>query len=173
MDAFKSSLTTMQSKSYQAALKYYRMGPTDEPSPAELMARILTPSTYAAIEKPDAMEAALLTPNSQGRHKKDRFGPIKMDVDLANKISAALLDFESFNAWGAQKGCITDDGVRLRIVRGADEVKIRFCFECDILRIVRGDSEFELNFDRGHNRFADLFREAFPQDDVVRGIPRK
>ena len=92
---------------------------------------------------------------------------------LAKKISAALLDFESYNGWGSQKGCITDDGVRLRIVRGTDEVHIRFCFECDILHIGRGEFEKEINFDRGHDRFADLFREAFPKDAVVRGIPRK
>jgi hypothetical protein len=137
------------------------------------MARILTPATYAAIENPDVMEAALLTPNSQGRPKRDRFGPIKIDAPLAKKISAALLDFESYNGWGAQKGCITDDGARLRIVRGADEVHIRFCFECDILHIVRGDSEVEINFDRGHNRFAALFREVFPKDAIVERIPTK
>jgi hypothetical protein len=131
------------------------------------------PATYAAIEHPDVMEAALLTPNSQGRPKKDRFGPIKINAALARKISAALLDFESYNGWSSQKGCITDDGVRLRIARGADEVHVRFCFECDILHITKRESEIEINFDRGHDRFADLFREAFPKDSVVQSIPGK
>jgi hypothetical protein len=144
-----------------------------EPTPAELMARILTPATFAAIENPETMQAALLTSNASEGRKKDRLGPIKLDPALAKKVSAALLDFDSYNSWSAKKGCMTDDGVRLQIKRGANEVEVWFCFECDILRIVHGGVERWINFDQGHDRFADLFLEAFPNDAVLRGIPRK
>jgi hypothetical protein len=146
------------------------LGP--DPSPAELMARILTPETFATIANPDTIEAWLLTSDADVEPKRDRFGPVKLDPALARKFSAALLDFGSYGSWD-QKGCVTDDGARLRIQRGAEEVHVRFCFECDILTITRGGFQREMNFDPGHNHFADLLREAIPNDEVFGAIPRK
>jgi len=65
------------------------------------------------------------------------------------------------------------DGARLEIKRGNEVVHVSFCFECDILLISRGTLQCGINFDQGHNLFADLFLNAFPNDAVVRGIPRK
>lgn len=143
------------------------------PTPAELMARILTPATYAAIENADMMEAALLTSNAQSDSKRDRFGPIRLDPAIAKMISTALLDFDSYNGWSVSKGCLPDDGVRLKIKRGHDDVDVWFCFECDILRIKRANAERAINFDQGHDRFAGLFKEAFPNDAAISGIPVK
>jgi hypothetical protein len=144
------------------------LGP--DPSPAELMARILTADTYKTIADPEVIEAWLLT---SGRNKKDRVGPVKFGPALAKKFSEALLDFDSYNSWSAMKGCVMDEGVRLRIQRGVEEAHVRFCFECDMLMITRAGSERLINFDSGHDRFADLCLEAFPNDAVVRNIPRK
>lgn len=143
-----------------------------DPTPAELMAKIVTPEAYKVIEKPDEIEAWLLTSNPDGSPKKDRVGPVKIPAALAVKFSSALLDFDSYNSWDISKGCITDDGARLRLKKGEDEVHVSFCFECDILTISRGEFHRAINFDQGHNRFADLFLELFPEDSVVRGIPR-
>lgn len=142
-------------------------------SPAELMAKILTPKSYDTIAHADLIEAWLLTSNRENRPKKDRTGPLKLKPGLARKFSAALLDIDSFNSWSASKGCITDDGARLRFRCGAEEVRISFCFECDILTINHAGSERGLNFDNSHNHFANLILEAFPDDAVIRDIPRK
>jgi hypothetical protein len=147
------------------------LGP--EPGPAELMAKILTPETYKTIENPDAIEASLLTSNANVSPKKDRLGPSKLDPALARKFSAALLDFNSYNSWDSREACVTDDGARLEIKRRNEIVHVSFCFECDILIITRGTFSREINFDNGHDRFADLFLEAFPNDTTVREIPRK
>jgi hypothetical protein len=144
-----------------------------DPTPAELMAKIITPEAYKIIEKPDIIEAWLLTSHSERRPKKDRLGPVKLPPALAAKFSAALLDFDSYDSWSAQKGCVTDDGARLCLKKGDDEVHISFCFECDILTMNHGSHWKAINFDQGHDHFADLLLELFPDDSVVRGIPRK
>lgn len=146
------------------------LGP--DPSPTELMAKILTPQTFEIIANPDGIEGWLLTSDRDGQPKRDRFGPVKLDSVLARKFSDALLSFDSYGSWD-QKGCMTDDGVRLRIQRGLEDVHVRFCFECDILTIARAGFQREMNFDPGHSQFADLVREAFPNDEVVRRLPRK
>jgi hypothetical protein len=146
------------------------LGP--DPTPAELMAKILTPKTYATIANPDSIEAWLISSFKEDRDKKDRSGPMKLEPALAKSFSEALLSFDSYDSWDAQKGCAMDEGARLVIKRGADEVHVRFCFECDMLTI-SGATRGVINFGDGHNRFADLLLQAFPNDAVVRSIPRK
>lgn len=146
------------------------LGP--DPTPAELMAKILSPKTYETIANADSMEAWLIYSFNQDRDKKDRHGPVKLEPALAKRFSQALLSFESYNSWDAAKGCAMDEGARLLIKHGADEVHVRFCFECDMLTI-SGATRQIINFDVGHNHFADLLLEAFPNDAIVRRIPRK
>jgi hypothetical protein len=146
------------------------LGP--DPTPAELMAKIVSSKTYETIANADSVEAWLIFSFNQDRNKRDRSGPVKLEPDLAKKFSEALLSFESYNSWNAAKGCIMDEGARLVIKHGAEEVHVRFCFECDMLTI-SGATRQIINFDVGHNYFADLFLEAFPNDAVVRSIPRK
>lgn len=146
------------------------LGP--DPTPAELMARILSQKTYDTIANADSVEAWFISSFRDDRDKKDRSGPVKLEAALAKKFSDALLNLESYNTWDAQKGCGMDEGARLVIKRGGDEVHVRLCFECDMLTI-SGATRPVINFDRGHNHFADLLLEAFPNDAVVRGIPRK
>ena len=143
-----------------------------DPTPAELMAKILSTKTYETIANADSIQAWLIASYENDEDKKDRTGPVKLEPALAKKFSDALLSFDSYNTWNAQKGCVMDEGARLLIKRGADEVHVRFCFECDMLTI-SGATRGVINFDAGHNHFADLFLEAFPNDAVVRSIPRK
>ena len=149
------------------------LGP--DPTPAELMARIITPGVFETIEKHDSIEVYLLT--SRGKDfkqpKKDRLGPLKLEPALAKALSNALLDVESYNSFNAAKGCITDDGARLVIKHRDDEVHIGFCFECDMLTLRAGSYRKILNFENGHNRFAELLQQIFPNDAVLRSIPRK
>src|SRR4051812_13438808 len=143
------------------------------PTPAELMAKIITPEAYKIIEQPDMIEAWLLTSDKNGRTKKDRVGPVKIPPPLAAKFSSSLLDFDSYNGWDIAKGCVTDDGARLRLKRGDDEAHVSFCFECDILTISHGAFQGAINFDQGHDHFADLLLQVFPRDSTIRGIARK
>lgn len=146
------------------------LGP--DPTPAELMAKILSPKTYETIANADSIEAWLINSYEQDHDKKDRSGPLRLEQALAKRFSDALLSFDSYNTWNAEKGCVMDEGARLVIKRGEDEVHVRFCFECDML-VISGATRGVINFDAGHNHFAALLLEAFPNDAVVRSIPRK
>lgn len=133
---------------------------------------------YETVAAPDRVEAWLLTSSRASesetyRKKKERAGPVRLNRELTQKLSSALLDFNTY-VWSlGRKACIINYGARLRFTRGSDTVEFLLCCECDVLSVSHAGRSQSADFDRGRDALVKALQAAFPRDKIVNQLNAK
>lgn len=97
-------------------------------------------------------------------------GPVVIERNLADRISAALASTESYG-WEFVKGCLPEFGACSSFFREDDRVDILLCFECDVLMVARNgvitDGE---DFDAIRPLLLQTVKSLFPDDVQLQSL---
>jgi len=126
------------------------------------------------LRMPESVEAFRLKetfsedgiPDDDGRTA----GPIELDAELSEQLATLMLDPDTYE-WRVSKACDPRYGVLVQFTAGDTTVEVLYCFECDILAIyVNGEFTGIGEFDHGSDQLAQVFKEVFPDDEVIQGL---
>jgi hypothetical protein len=143
----------------------------EPPSPKEFVEQRLGKEVVEIIEDPDEVMIWLLTSDLDGRPKRERAGPARLNCEQARRFSEVLLEFDSY-MWDCQKMCLPDYGARVRFQKGDEFVDCSICYECDTVEVSIDGREktHDLSGGRVHNAFVKAIQPIFPHDRVVRDL---
>lgn len=141
------------------------LGP--QPSPRKFVHEMFGgPARFNVVVAPDRVEAELLNPNAEGGPLTVRRGPVRLSGNLAEQLSRALTDFDTY-AWLQSSLCAPDYGVRMRFHQGDKKVEVLLCFQCSHVLI---DGKPGAYFNLGHGELLQIVRSVFPGDNALLGV---
>jgi hypothetical protein len=127
-------------------------------------------AAYETVAKPERVFAWLLTSATDGSESKtDRTTAIAVDATTAATFARTLTDFNSYS-WLDEKACAPDYEVRLRFVKGAENVDFLLCYDCDHLQVTHNSQMVEKDCDAARIALVQAIKAVFPVDEVIKNL---
>jgi hypothetical protein len=127
-------------------------------------------AAYDTVAAPDRVYAWLLTSQTDASQTKtNRTAAMAVDALTSQLISRALTNFASY-AWLDEKSCTPDYGVDLRFVKGAQNVDVLWCAECDHLLVTYNGQSAEKDCDGARPALVRAMQTIFPNDWIIRNL---
>ena len=129
------------------------------------------------LKNPTKVEAFRLGKLPEGMHLHEAgledypitAGPFSVPTEIAQSITAALLDPDSY-VWLPKK-CKPKYGVRVAFHGSGGRIDILLCFECDYLASYRdGEPVSGGNFDYARAELVLAAKAIFPEDEVIQSL---
>jgi len=141
------------------------------PSPQQFVEGLLGGRTaYNTIAQPDRITAWLLSvePDENG-NKANRTAVVAVEANTALLISRALTDFNSY-AWLEEQGGLPDYGVHLKFTKGADNVDVLWCGDCDHIQFIHNGAATEKDCPGARAALVRAMQTIFPSDEIVKKL---
>jgi len=141
------------------------------PSPQQVVQDFLGgQAAYTAVANPDRVSAWLLSSSPDAPETKTIRSPVMvLNPATAPLLSQALTDFNSY-AWLRDKGCTPDYGVGLRFSKGAENVDVLWCYNCDHLQVIYNGRSADKDCDAARPALVRAIQSVFPNDPVIRSL---
>jgi len=120
------------------------------------------------IATPDVVYAVLL--RDRDGEVSERGKRVQLDNETQRNLSGILISDGTYG-WDIWKPCMPVYGVRLVFQKKEISIPLDFCFDCDILRVVR-PSNYDVveDFDSAREGFLSIFKQVFPRDRMIQRI---
>ena len=126
------------------------------------------------IQNAETVNSYLLSPPSRYQKSFSDYkiagDPVKLNDEQTSRLRAVLLSEKTY-VWDVAKACEPLYGVRVEFQHESQSVDVLFCFECDILTVYENEKVADgEDFDPARDAFVTIFKEVFPEDDVVQSL---
>lgn len=142
----------------------------------QLVRRLGGEHVAAVMQNPDSASAVLLETFRQPPEPHQcipRSPDTDVPTDVAERISAAVLDPQRNLQSPGAKGCLPIYGVRIRYTTGKEQIDLYLCFQCAVLAIYRnGLPVAGAHFDSIQQVLKNEVIAIFPTDRVLLGLEK-